>query len=82
LRDGHCGIQSHARGMLDETLVVWFGDFGRTPKVNPTAGRDHWATAGVALMAGGGLKVGQVVGRTNALAACSSRDLSRRASQR
>jgi uncharacterized protein (DUF1501 family) len=57
-----------ARGLLDETLVVWFGDFGRTPKVNPTAGRDHWATAGVALMAGGGLKVGQVVGKTNALA--------------
>jgi uncharacterized protein (DUF1501 family) len=41
------------RGLLDETLVVWFGDFGRTPKVNPTAGRDHWSTAGVALMAGG-----------------------------
>jgi uncharacterized protein (DUF1501 family) len=57
-----------ARGLLDDTLVVWFGDFGRTPKVNPTAGRDHWATAGVALMAGGGLKVGQVVGKTNALA--------------
>ena len=57
-----------ARGLLDDTLVVWFGDFGRTPKVNPTAGRDHWATAGVAVMAGGGLKVGQVVGRTNALA--------------
>jgi uncharacterized protein (DUF1501 family) len=58
----------NVRGLLDETLVVWFGDFGRTPKVNPTAGRDHWSTAGVALMAGGGLKVGQVVGRTNALA--------------
>ena len=57
-----------ARGMLDDTLVVWFGDFGRTPKVNPTAGRDHWSTASVALMAGGGLKVGQVVGKTNALA--------------
>lgn len=56
------------RGLLDETLVVWFGDFGRTPKVNPTAGRDHWSTAGAALMAGGGLKVGQVVGRTNAMA--------------
>jgi arylsulfatase A-like enzyme len=56
-----------ARGLLDETLVVWFGDFGRTPKVNPTAGRDHWSTAGCALMAGGGLKVGQVVGATNAL---------------
>ena len=55
------------RGLLDDTLVVWFGDFGRTPKINPSAGRDHWATAGCALMAGGGLKVGQVVGRTNAL---------------
>ncbi len=55
-----------ARGLLDETLVVWFGDFGRTPKVNPTAGRDHWASAGVALMAGGGVKGGQVVGQTNA----------------
>lgn len=56
------------KGMLDETLVVWFGDFGRTPKVNPSAGRDHWATAGVALMSGGGVRGGQVVGRTNDLA--------------
>ncbi|MCE9563477.1 MAG: DUF1501 domain-containing protein [Planctomycetes bacterium] len=56
------------RGLLDDTLVVWFGDFGRTPKVNPTAGRDHWSTSGVAVMAGGGLKVGQVVGATNSLA--------------
>jgi len=56
------------RGMLDSTLVVWFGDFGRTPKVNPSAGRDHWSTAGVACMAGGGIKPGQVVGRTNDLA--------------
>lgn len=56
------------RGMLDNTLVVWFGDFGRTPKVNPSAGRDHWSTAGVACMAGGGIRPGQVVGRTNPLA--------------
>jgi hypothetical protein len=56
-----------ARGLLEETLIVWFGDFGRTPKVNPTAGRDHWSTAGVALLAGGGLRVGQVVGATNPL---------------
>jgi uncharacterized protein (DUF1501 family) len=56
------------RGMLENTLVVWFGDFGRTPKVNPSAGRDHWASAGVACLAGGGIKPGQVVGRTNALA--------------
>jgi hypothetical protein len=58
----------HTRGLLDNTLVVWFGDFGRTPKVNPSAGRDHWATAGVACMGGGGVKTGQVVGATNALA--------------
>lgn len=56
------------RGMLENTLVVWFGDFGRTPKVNPSAGRDHWATAGVACMGGGGIKLGEVVGSTNALA--------------
>jgi len=56
------------RGMLDSTLLVWFGDFGRTPKINPSAGRDHWSTAGVACMAGGGLKGGQVVGSTNQFA--------------
>lgn len=55
------------RGLLENTLVVWFGDFGRTPKVNPSAGRDHWATAGVATMGGGGVRTGQVVGATNAL---------------
>jgi uncharacterized protein (DUF1501 family) len=55
------------RGLLESTLVVWFGDFGRTPKVNPSAGRDHWATAGVACMGGGGIKTGEVVGATNAL---------------
>lgn len=53
------------RGLLENTLVVWFGDFGRTPKVNPSAGRDHWATAGVACLGGGGVKMGEVVGATN-----------------
>src|SRR3954452_6319014 len=57
----------HDRGLLDSTLVVWFGDFGRTPKVNPSAGRDHWASAGVACMGGGGIKRGEVVGATNGL---------------
>lgn len=57
----------HDRGLLANTLVVWFGDFGRTPKINPSAGRDHWATAGVACMGGGGIKTGQVVGATNPL---------------
>jgi uncharacterized protein (DUF1501 family) len=56
-----------ARGLLDSTLVVWFGDFGRTPKINPSAGRDHWASAGVACLGGGGVKTGQVVGATNKL---------------
>jgi uncharacterized protein (DUF1501 family) len=56
------------RGMLDNTLVVWFGDFGRTPKVNPSAGRDHWATSGCACIGGGGVRTGEVVGATNALA--------------
>jgi hypothetical protein len=56
------------RGMLDGTLVVWMGDFGRTPKVNPSAGRDHWASAGVVCMGGGGIKTGEVVGATSALA--------------
>lgn len=55
------------RGLLDNTLVVWFGDFGRTPKVNPSSGRDHWATAGVACMGGGGVKRGEIVGATNPL---------------
>jgi hypothetical protein len=57
----------HNRGLLDSTLVVWFGDFGREPKINPSAGRDHWASAGVACMGGGGVKTGQVVGATDAL---------------
>jgi uncharacterized protein (DUF1501 family) len=57
----------HERGMLHDTLVVWFGDFGRTPKINPSAGRDHWASAGVACMGGGGVKTGEVVGATNAI---------------
>jgi len=56
----------HQRGMLENTLVVWFGDFGRTPKINPSAGRDHWSTAGVACMGGGGVRMGEVVGATNA----------------
>jgi uncharacterized protein (DUF1501 family) len=57
----------HERGLLEGTLVVWFGDFGRTPRINASAGRDHWASAGVACMGGGGVRTGQVVGATNAL---------------
>ena len=53
------------RGMLDEVAIVVWGEFGRTPKINGTAGRDHWPTAMNALVAGGGLRTGQVVGGTN-----------------
>jgi hypothetical protein len=56
------------RGLIDSTLVVVLSDFGRTPKINPSAGRDHWASAGIALLAGGGIRPGQAVGQTNALA--------------
>lgn len=55
------------RGMLDSTLVVTLSDFGRTPKINPSAGRDHWSTAAIALMAGGGIRPATAVGQTNAL---------------
>ncbi len=55
-----------ARGLLDETLVVWLGEFGRTPTINGRAGRDHFPRAIPVVMAGGGIRVGQVVGQTNA----------------
>jgi hypothetical protein len=55
----------HDHGMLENTLVVWMGEFGRTPVVNKTAGRDHWPKAMSVCMSGGGLKGGQVVGATD-----------------
>ena len=55
----------HARGLeKDVTVVVW-GEFGRTPKINDNAGRDHWPRASCALLAGGGMHVGQVIGSTD-----------------
>ena len=53
------------RGLLGNTLVCWLSDFGRTPKVNSASGRDHWATAGFALMAGAGVPGGMVLGATD-----------------
>lgn len=53
------------RGMLDRTLVVWMGEFGRTPRINPRAGRDHYPKAFNAVLAGGGVQGGQVIGATN-----------------
>lgn len=57
------------RGMLDDTLVVSAGEFGRTPKMNDGAGRDHWPQAQSILIAGGGYRHGQVIGATDAQAA-------------
>ena len=54
-----------ARGMLDETLVVWMGDMGRTPRLNKDAGRDHWSFCYSLLMAGGGVKPGEVYGSSD-----------------
>ncbi len=53
------------RGLLDSTLVVLMGEFGRTPKINALGGRDHWPRAGSVCLAGGGVKGGQVIGATN-----------------
>lgn len=53
------------RGLLDTTTVMVTGEFGRTPKVNGKAGRDHWARAMCALLAGAGIRTGHVVGQTN-----------------
>ena len=53
------------RGMLDKTLVVWTGEFGRTPRINPRAGRDHYPRAFNMTLAGGGVKGGQVIGKTD-----------------
>jgi hypothetical protein len=55
------------RGMLKDTIVMMSGEFGRTPRINGSAGRDHWARAGFFFVAGGGLKTGQVIGSTNRL---------------
>jgi len=53
------------RGMLEQTLVVWMGEFGRTPKINPNAGRDHFPKVFNVALAGGGVKGGQVIGASN-----------------
>jgi hypothetical protein len=55
------------RGMLDDTTVAVWGEFGRTPRVNPGAGRDHWPRVSCCLLAGGGMRTGQAIGATNRL---------------
>jgi hypothetical protein len=53
------------RGLLASTTIVWMGEFGRTPKINGTNGRDHWASSWTTVLGGGGIKGGQVIGRTS-----------------
>lgn len=55
----------HERGMDRDVSVVCWGEFGRTPKINSQAGRDHWPAANAAILAGGGMRTGQVIGATN-----------------
>lgn len=73
---GLCGVLDTAwaalmrdlseRGLLDSTVVVWMGEFGRTPGINPRQGRDHYPRAWSAVLGGAGIRGGQVVGRTGA----------------
>jgi hypothetical protein len=58
-----------ARGLLDETLIVWLAEFGRTPRINSSAGRDHWAACNTVLLAGAGIEGGQVYGASDRHAA-------------
>lgn len=55
-------LESH--GMLDDVTIVVWGEFGRTPRVNKTAGRDHWPRVAMAFLAGGGMQTGQMIGST------------------
>ena len=57
-----------ARGMSDKILLVVCGEIGRTPRINRQGGRDHWGALAPMLFAGGGLRMGQVIGRSNATA--------------
>jgi hypothetical protein len=62
----------NGRGLLDETLVIWMGDMGRTPRINKDAGRDHWSFCYSVVMAGGGVRGGQVYGSSDRSAAYPS----------
>ncbi len=58
-----------SRGLLGNTMVVAMGEFGRTPKINPAGGRDHWPQCWTVSMAGGGIKGGQVIGASDDIGA-------------
>jgi uncharacterized protein (DUF1501 family) len=55
------------RGMLNDVTVIAWGEFGRTPRINKNAGRDHWPQVSCAILAGGGMRTGQAIGATNRL---------------
>jgi uncharacterized protein (DUF1501 family) len=57
------------RGLLESTLVIWMGEFGRSPRVDKSGGRDHWPDVYSLMMAGGGIKGGQIFGSSDARAA-------------
>ncbi len=54
-----------SKGLLDTTTIIWMGEFGRTPKINGQTGRDHWANSWSTVLAGGGIKGGQAIGKTS-----------------
>lgn len=64
----------HDRGLLDSTLVLWMGEFGRTPKINKNISRDHWPRCYTALLAGGGVQGGAVYGASDRVGAYPDRD--------
>ena len=53
------------RGLLQDTAIIWMGEFGRTPRINGNAGRDHWARSWSVVVGGAGMKGGIAVGETN-----------------
>ncbi len=54
-----------ARGTLETTIIVWMGEFGRTPRINQEGGRDHWPNSFCSVLASGGIQVGQAGGQTS-----------------
>ena len=64
-----CLEDLHQRGLLESTLVVAMGEFGRTPELNPRGGRDHWPGCWSIVFAGGGVRGGQIIGVSDAHAA-------------
>ena len=53
------------RGLLPQTLLIWMGEFGRTPRINGDGGRDHWARAWSVVLGGAGIRGGAVIGQTS-----------------